>query len=272
MKNAVICFLKYPEPGHVKTRLAEDLGETLAADLYRDLAERVITEVYPLNADYDVLLSVDGTHELALYKEWIGENWPYRIQSEGNLGARMHHAVTTAFDEGYERVLLLGSDCIGMDETFISEAFKSLDQNDFVIGPSTDGGYYLLALKQDHPWLFEHIAWSTEEVLDVTIERIEMRELKLHQLSEKIDIDTIDDLLKFRQELPPEHFLARKIDQLVISQVQTEVDGRELKAGDYRTLNLKDVVVEMDDEQEEDDDVEDFTMMPPPETNEPKGS
>jgi len=162
LKNALICFLKFPEPGHVKTRLAVDLGEAPAADLYATLAERVLTEVYPLENDYDLILYVDGRHDVSRFQSWLGDAWAYRLQGEGDLGARMAQAVQWALDAGYERVALIGSDCVGMDQVFIEEMFAALDEHDVVLGPSTDGGYYLIGLKAVYPWLFDDIEWSTD--------------------------------------------------------------------------------------------------------------
>lgn len=222
MKKALICFLKYPEPGRVKTRLAPDLGKEGAADLYSSLAERVITEVYPLNNDYELLLFVDPHDIMDRYHAWLGESWKMRFQKGMNLGERMQHAMDSLLQEGYEKVAIIGSDCIGMDEDFIDGVFSDLDENNFVIGPSSDGGYYLLALKESCPWLFENVKWSTDEVLDVTLDRIEARNLTVKELDEKIDVDNLKDLIEFRKGLPPEHFLARKIDEIIMVRLASQ--------------------------------------------------
>ena len=233
MKNALLCFLKYPEPGHVKTRLAADLTAQGAADLYSALAERVLTEVYPLDNDYDLILCVDPAHDITHYQKWIGDSWQFREQQGADLGERMSHSIRKTFDEGYEKVAIIGTDCIGMDGQFIEHTFKMLDNHDFVIGPSSDGGYYLLALKAVQDWLFERMAWSTEEVLETTLDRIEARDLKVAKLAEKIDIDTVDDLIVFRKSLPAEHFLAKKIDQIVLGQHEHSI--QELPGEQYLT-------------------------------------
>ena len=210
MKNALLCFLKYPEPGHVKTRLAADIQAHGAADLYAALAERAITEVYSLNQGYDIFLYIDPAHGVGSYKAWIGNEWRFREQKGKDLGDRLENAVQRTFDEGYDRVMVIGSDCVGFSEEFIDQNFAMLDQHDVVIGPSTDGGYYLIGIRENSPWLFEHMAWSTDQVLETTLNRIEARELKVKQLTVKRDIDDLDDLLAFRKEIPEEHFLAKK--------------------------------------------------------------
>ncbi len=230
MKHALICFLKYPEPGHVKTRLAPDLGEDGAADFYSSIAERVITEVYPLNRDYDLLLYVDPHHTMDQYRAWLGDSWKIEFQKGRDLGERMQCALGDVLASGYEKAAIIGSDCIGMDEDFIDEVFNDLDSNDFVIGPSSDGGYFLLALKESYPWLFERVTWSSEEVIEVTLDRIEAREMTVKELDEKMDVDTIKDLVEFRKSLPEVHFLARKIDQIILARLAA--DGKPGKPSD----------------------------------------
>ncbi len=220
MKQVLLCFLKFPEPGNVKTRLARDLGAMAAAQLYLALAERVITEVYPLDNSYELRLCYDPKHPVQRYQEWIGDSWTFQKQQGSDLGARMSHALEQALGEGYHKAMVIGSDCIGMDEGLIAGAFRDLDRQDFIIGPSTDGGYYLLGLKRTHPWIFEKMEWSTERVLETTLDRIDARGLAVKNLAEKMDIDTLEDLIRFRKSLPEEHFLAKKIDQVVIDRLQ----------------------------------------------------
>lgn len=222
MTDALICFLKYPKPGQVKTRLARDLGAENACTLYRDLAERVITEVFPLNQTYELVLFVDPKHDLELYRSWLGEQFSFQQQSGHTLGDRMFNAGSWAFDEGYERVIIVGSDCVGMDEQFIGNAFSSLEKSDFVLGPSSDGGYYLIGLKPEFEFVFDDMPWSGPDLRELTLERIESREMKTTLLDMKQDVDTLDDLVSFRQVLPQEHFLAKKIDRMVLERLEAE--------------------------------------------------
>ena len=228
MRQALLCFLKYPAPGHVKTRLASALTDAGAAELYRALAERVITELYPLNRQYDLLLFYDPGHDLELYQSWLGDSWAFYPQSGADLGARLEAATRQAFAWGYGKVIVIGSDCIGMDETFMSDAFQSLDTDPFVIGPSSDGGYYLLGLTEPRPWLFENVHWSTDLVLQTTRDRIEAREFKIRFLDEKMDIDTLEDLAEWRDSLPEEHFLSKKVDQIVLERLSPAAGVNDL--------------------------------------------
>lgn len=215
MRDLVVCFLKYPQPGHVKTRLGKDLGNVGAAEFYAAIAERVITEIYPLSELYELILCTEPSHNLHEFRTWIGDNWTFWQQEGADLGQRLAFAAETAFFEGFERVIFIGTDCIGMDESFIQGAFQSLDSHDVVIGPSTDGGYYLLGIREPSRWLFEDIPWSTETVLKETLDRIENQQCRHFLLEEKLDVDTMEDLIKFREELPEEHFLATKIDHII---------------------------------------------------------
>jgi len=228
MKNALICFLKYPMPGHVKTRLASELDKTSAAHLYEALAERVLTEIYPLANSYEILLYVDPTHDMETYSKWIGDSWSFFPQKGADLGERLSHAMSATFALGYEKVAIIGSDCIGMDQDFIEDVFSRLDHDPFVVGPSSDGGYYLIASREDAPWLYENVAWSTDSVLETTLDKIDARNMKNQLLEEKLDVDTLDDLVRFRKELPGEHFLATKIDHLVVEATTLEGDPDDL--------------------------------------------
>lgn len=225
MENALIVFLKFPQPGNVKTRLAADLGARPAALIYEAMAERVITEVYPLEASYDVFLYVDPLHPQSAYSEWLGEAFSYRPQRGADLGERMANAFGEMFERGYEKVAIIGTDCTGMDNAFIDEMFERLEKQDFILGPSNDGGYYLLAMKETNPWIFEDVDWSTNSVLETTLDKIDMRELKVYELEEKMDVDTPEDLVEYQQSLPEEHFLAKKIGQIVLDAVSIP-DGK----------------------------------------------
>jgi len=229
MKNALLVFLKYPQPGHVKTRLASELGDLeIATALYRDLAEWVLTEIFPLPGSYEVILYADPAHAIEDYHLWVGQDWRIRHQRGDDLGARMHRAITEVLEIGYDRVAVIGTDCIGMNQAFIESVFDQLERHDLVIGPSNDGGYYLLGCREPSPWLFEDIAWSTETVLGTTLDRIEAEGKTLFQLEERLDIDTVEDLTLFREGLSPDSYLASRIDYLIQSRVTLDGDPDEI--------------------------------------------
>ncbi len=106
----------------------------------------------------------------------------------------MSHAFDQLFKKGYEKVVIIGSDCPGLTTNHMEEAFVSLDHHDVVIGPAHDGGYYLLGMKELHPKLFENKNWSTASVFNDTMTTINMLELSCHQLEKLTDVDEEKDI------------------------------------------------------------------------------
>jgi rSAM/selenodomain-associated transferase 1 len=126
----------------------------------------------------------------------MGRDYLYMPQQGVDLGERMKNGFTEAFDSGFKRVLLIGSDIPGLPLEFIEEAFASLKEKDAVIGPSLDGGYYLIGFRDEKfsPQVFKGILWSTERVFEETMKILEREGLTIHTLKPLRDIDTIDDL------------------------------------------------------------------------------
>jgi rSAM/selenodomain-associated transferase 1 len=198
MKSCLIVFTRYPEPGKTKTRLIPVLGAEGAANLHRQLTETVITQVKELS---NVLVEVHFTGgNQQLMQAWLGENITYRQQIEGDLGLRIATAFQTAFNNGMEKVVIIGSDCPTLNSELIAEAFAALYQHELVLGPATDGGYYLIGLKRLIPELFTGINWGSSEVLQQTVKIAENMTLAVSYLTTLSDIDRSEDLaiLDFR--------------------------------------------------------------------------
>lgn len=192
MKKCLIIFTRYPEPGKTKTRLIPVLGAEGAANLHRQLTETVITQVQELQ---DVLIEVHFTGgNQQLMQTWLGENITYRQQSQGDLGSRIATAFQTAFNQGIEKVVIIGSDCPTLNSQIIAEAFAAVSQYELVLGPATDGGYYLIGLKRLIPELFTGINWGTSEVLQKTVKIAENLKLAFTYLPTLSDIDRPEDL------------------------------------------------------------------------------
>lgn len=191
METALIIFVKNAVYGKVKTRLAAALGDTKALDIYRTLVAYThrITSLLPHDkyVYYSDFVEPDDLWNHTFLK---------RQQQGADLGMRMKHAFQQVFNEGYERVVIIGSDCLELSTEIIEQAFAALEKNDAVIGPATDGGYYLLGLTAMHNRLFENISWSTNRVLDQTL--AVFRELQLHYilLPQLSDIDEAADWIK----------------------------------------------------------------------------
>lgn len=183
--NALLIFLKKPVPGKVKTRLAADLGDQAAAEAYKTLYRNTISRV--LDPSWKIIFYI--ADDVSGFEEYTYER---RVQSSGDLGQKMHHAFVEACREN-EAVVLIGSDCPYLGTAEVSEAFDSLKTNDVVFGPSTDGGYYLIGLKNPAVPLFTDISWSTSKVLDQSLAAATQVGLKVHLLREWSDVDTIAD-------------------------------------------------------------------------------
>lgn len=198
-KNALIIFIKNPELGKVKTRLAKTVGAEKALAIYIALMEhtRKIAEALPV-ARY-----LFYSQEINQKDNWQSNNFNKDLQIEGDLGAKMAIAFHTVFKEK-EKVVIIGSDCASLTPEIVQAAFDKLDEYPFVIGPAMDGGYYLLGMNQFSPEVFRDIEWSTASVFPTTVERIESLGKTYHLLPTLSDIDYEEDWVKYGWELKEE--------------------------------------------------------------------
>lgn len=192
VKSALLLFVKYPEPGKVKTRLARSVGQEQAAAMYRDLVEKNLAVIQTLHGTTcDGWIAFDPPQQEAPLRAWLSP-WPGYIAQQGEgLGERLNHAFGEMFQRGYAHVAALGSDTLNLQAELIQDAFENLSRHDVVLGPARDGGYYLIGLNRLHPELFEGIAWSTPEVLTQTRRVIRRLNLTVHQLSPLDDLDEL---------------------------------------------------------------------------------
>jgi len=177
----------------VKTRLISGLGAACAAELYRVLAEDLVTRTQPRAREYERLFFFTPGEARPEMEAWFpGETW---IAQEGpDLGARMSAAFDDAFRRGARRAAIIGSDVPGLSRDDVSAALDCLEDHDLVLGPALDGGYYLIALERPRPGLFRGIAWSTPSVFSATMERAATLGLTVRVIEERRDIDTLDDV------------------------------------------------------------------------------
>jgi rSAM/selenodomain-associated transferase 1 len=187
-KNLILIFTRNPERGKVKTRLAASIGKENALEIYIQLLEH--TKKVALETPYDkqVLYSEEINHA----DIWESSFFQKKLQVGSDLGARMHHAFQQGFADGYEKIVIIGSDLIALDSSDIIAAIENLSDNDIVIGPAEDGGYYLLGMKKIPNNLFSNKEWGTDTVLKDTL--LDIANLKYHLLQEKNDIDTYEDI------------------------------------------------------------------------------
>jgi rSAM/selenodomain-associated transferase 1 len=186
-------FVKAPAPGRVKTRLATEVGVHRAAEIYRDLGRRVVSAC--AGSGHDTVVWFAPPEARSAVREWLKglSVAAFRAQLSSPLGVRLDAAFRQHFDEGARRVIMIGSDCPGVDAVLVSRALPMLDEHDLVLGPAHDGGYYLIGLRAPAPHLFQGIAWSTEAVLEQTLARARQLGLSAALLPTLRDVDTASD-------------------------------------------------------------------------------
>jgi len=196
----LIVFIKNPEEGKVKTRIAHTIGNADALNIYLTLIDIV----------HHVVINTDAVRHV-FYSEFLNKNdrWSdtsfcKHVQTGHDLGERMKNAFKSVFNAYSEqdtcKVVIIGSDCPYLTPSIMDDAFFSLEQSDFVVGPTYDGGYYLLGMKIFTPNIFDDIEWSTESVFDQTIDKIKNQGSTFQLLPTLHDIDTEDDWNRYKTD------------------------------------------------------------------------
>lgn len=244
--NYLIVFLKYPEPGKVKTRLSKSIGSENAVELYRLFVESILEQTSDQmgNAQnkidsccetkkkYETLLFFTPEERKTDILTWLGNNHNIYLQKGKDLGERMSNAFKAACDLGAKSVIIIGSDTPTLEKTLILKAFELLNQNDVIIGPAKDGGYYLLGLsfitdtftKLNAGLIFSDIEWSSSNVYSQTMAKLKQINLSCKLLPEFYDIDNFEDLYSLKQD---------------ISHMNTEESQHLRKIGDMLVRLLK---------------------------------
>ena len=195
LKNALIIFARKPEMGKVKTRLANTLGVEKTLQIYIKLLEHTRAVARNLPCDTFIFLTEPTGDDF-----WEGFNC--EIQQGKNLGDKMEHAFETLFTKGYQHCIIIGSDCPGIEPSLVENAFLSFVDNDVVIGPAEDGGYYLLGMKKLIKPVFRDKEWSTSNVFSETIAAIQNLHLAFKILPVLNDVDEEKDVpLKWLENL-----------------------------------------------------------------------
>ncbi len=189
--EALITFIRVPELGVVKTRLAADLGDQRALEIYCSL----------LNHTQKISLELPCRRYLYYATKPIEDNWPTehfckKSQQGDDLGKRISNAFKEVC-EVHNKVIIIGSDCPQLSSSLIQEAFDGLEENDVILGPTFDGGYYLLGMKSYYPFLFTDIEWSTNSVYSETVNKLEKHNLSFQKLEKLSDVDYAEDWEKF---------------------------------------------------------------------------
>lgn len=192
-ENALVFMAKWPHPGQAKTRLCPPLTAVEAADLARAFLLDTLAEA--ARADADLLLAFAPVSAAEDFRRLLGPCLGLIPAEAAHLGIALREGQRAALARGYRRVALVGSDLPHLPAVRYAEAFAALDGADAVIGPSADGGYYLLATQHETPVLFEDITWSTAVVFRETMERAVAAGLRMAEIAPCDDVDTVDDLL-----------------------------------------------------------------------------
>ena len=222
MGDLLLIFVKWPEPGTVKTRLAQSLGNQEAVRIYRILVRGVFKLLAPLlsskaeQSGHDLLtcrLLFTPQSRRKEVTEWLQEEaflagWPaaqlsVKAQAPGDLGNRLRVAFEQGFQAGYARVAAIGTDCVELDCATVRQSFDQLSGDcDLVFGPATDGGYYLVAMKQPVTCkVFDGIPWSSDATLAASLKVAAGDGFRVHLLKELSDVDTAADWQRVRKRV-----------------------------------------------------------------------
>jgi len=192
--DAILVFVRAPEAGRVKTRLAAEIGAEAALRVYRRLAEHAVAEARALGAEVALRIHFTPAEGGDDVRAWLGADAAYLPQVDGDLGARMRAAFEAAFAAGHPRVVIIGSDLPDLSAGVLRRALRLLDEHPAVLGPAADGGYYLLGLREMVPGVFDGIAWSTDGVLAATLARLAAAGCEPAMLEPLCDVDVAADL------------------------------------------------------------------------------
>ena len=188
--SLLMVFVRNPQLGTVKTRLATTVGDKVALEIYIELMRHTAEVTHKVSADKKVFYS----DKIEQNDIWTEMNFSKALQTKGTLGQRMENAFRTAFEKGYKKVLIVGSDLYSLKTSHIEKALHQLDKKEVVIGPAQDGGYYLLGLKKNLPALFCNKSWGTSSVLKDTLNDLKLKSIFL--MEPLNDIDNFEDLKK----------------------------------------------------------------------------
>jgi rSAM/selenodomain-associated transferase 1 len=197
MKQALIIFIRNPILGKVKTRLAKTVGDEQALNIYKELLQHThdITETLPCHK-YVFYADSITEHDI-----WENNIYRKHLQSGNDLGERMQAAFELLFGKGYQHLCIIGSDNYELTTAIIQQAFDALSQYNAVIGPSADGGYYLLGLSRMQSSLFTNVEWSTDKVLSQTINACYVAGCSYTLLSILLDIDDEKDWIQYQAKV-----------------------------------------------------------------------
>ncbi len=202
--ECLVIFVKLPVVGKVKTRLGQQIGMANAVLAYRQIVEKLIENL--ANIQVKVVLAYSPPQALPEVKAWLHQLFPYPVeytkQSCGDLGERLATAIRAQLDSGCRKVMVIGSDCPWVDTAIIERASQALETHEMVLGPTFDGGYYLLGMNMLPDDLLVDIPWSTDKTREATEAKAKQAGLACHVLDKWLhDIDQLEDYQLFKRSL-----------------------------------------------------------------------
>lgn len=202
IKNAFIVFVRTPEPGKVKTRLMKDLGRDRTLRIYKSFVTDTMKVCDGLKEADKFFGCFPTTEDPFLKRLSKKHKFKEEFDQRGkDLGEKFINAFSDRFKEGYKKVVVIGSDSPTIPVDFIKQAFDELDKKDFVLGPCTDGGYYLVGAKKLFKNVFKDIPWDSSEVLNKTLDKLHAGKIKYSLLPFWYDVDNIDDLNFYKRHV-----------------------------------------------------------------------
>lgn len=240
--NLLIIFVKAPRPGTVKTRLNSHFSVENSLRFYKAMVEDLIGH-FEQAAGFDTKILVWPPEGMPEVRSWLGRRWSFAAQTEGNLGQKMHRAFLQGFVAGYQKVIIIGSDLPELTEANLDQAFNKLNETDMVLGPSSDGGYYLIGLKKPQSKLFENVMWSSAFVLGQTLSNAQDQKVKVSLLEEKTDLDHYNQVLNFwrglnngsagdKKSLLPNSY--HILSEIFLEKQTEEKPEKEIRFGKYK--------------------------------------
>jgi rSAM/selenodomain-associated transferase 1 len=201
LSRSIVVVGKPPEPGRTKSRLVPPLSFEEAADLYRAFLQDTVETVLGLGWEDAALVHPATEGATSELRALLPQGIRLQPQVGEGLGPALAGAFSSQLQAGYACVVLIGSDTPTLPPELIEAASRALEAHDLVIGPSADGGYYLIGMTGFHPGLFDRIAWSTNLVFDQTMEHARELHLRTHVLPEWYDVDTGQELCRLLEHL-----------------------------------------------------------------------
>ncbi len=197
--NTLALFAKYGRPGEVKTRLARTIGARPASELYECFLRTLLRRFARAGDRRTVVFW--PPRQRAWFAALAGEAWQTVPQRAGDLGQRMRHFLDRTLGSPHDRVVLIGSDSPTLPQARVEEAFRLLEKYPVVLGPTSDGGYYLVGATGSVPPIFADVAWSTPAVWRQTVDHLERAGCPFARLPEWYDVDEMEDLQRLHAQL-----------------------------------------------------------------------